>query len=257
MVLKGKIAWVTGAGTGIGNAAATELARSGATVVISGRRKDVLESAVKAIVAEGGRAEALALDATDKAAVARGAADIIARHGRVDILVNSAGTHVAKRFLKDLVPEDWDKVVAINLNGAFYCIAAVLPSMRASKGGLVINIASWFGRWPGYLGGAAYNASKQAMSTMTHQINIEEGLNGIRGCCIYPGEVATPLLKARPIPPSQAAIDTMLKPEDLGRAVRFVAESPAHVCINDLVISPTWNRLILGDADIKLAPARA
>ncbi len=257
MVLKGKIAWVTGAGTGIGNAAATELARSGATVVISGRRKDVLESAVKAIVAEGGRAEALALDATDKAAVARGAADIIARHGRVDILVNSAGTNVAKRFLKDLVPEDWDKVVAINLNGAFYCIAAVLPSMRASKGGLVINIASWFGRWPGYLGGAAYNASKQAMSTMTHQINIEEGLNGIRGCCIYPGEVATPLLKARPIPPSQAAIDTMLKPEDLGRAVRFVAESPAHVCINDLVISPTWNRLILGDADIKLAPARA
>jgi NADP-dependent 3-hydroxy acid dehydrogenase YdfG len=257
MVLKGKIAWVTGAGTGIGNAAATELARAGATVVITGRRKDVLESAVKAIVAEGGKAEALALDATDKAAVAKGAADIIARHGRVDILVNSAGTNVAKRFLKDLVPEDWDKVVAINLNGAFYCIAAVLPSMRASGGGLVINIASWFGRWPGYLGGAAYNASKQAMSTMTHQINIEEGLNGIRGCCIYPGEVATPLLKARPIPPSQAAIDTMLKPEDLGRVVRFVAESPAHVCINDLVISPTWNRLILGDTDIKLAPVRA
>ncbi len=256
MSLKGKIAWITGAGTGIGNAAAAELAKAGATVVISGRRKDVLDAAAKDIVTAGGKAEALALDATDKAAVAAGAAGILARHGRIDILVNSAGTNVAKRFLKDLVPEDWDKVVAINLNGAFYCVAAVLPAMRANKDGMVINIASWFGRWPGYLGGAAYNASKQAMATMTHQINIEEGLNGIRGCCIYPGEVATPLLKARPIPPSQQAVDTMLKPEDLGRAVRFVAESPAHVCINDLVISPTWNRLILGDTDIKLAPVR-
>jgi NADP-dependent 3-hydroxy acid dehydrogenase YdfG len=256
MSLNGKIAWVTGAGTGIGNAAAAELARAGATVIISGRRKDVLEAAAKQIAADGGKAEALALDATDKAAVAKGAADIIARHGRVDILVNSAGTNVAKRFLKDLVPDDWDKVVAINLNGAFYCVAAVLPTMRANKDGVVINIASWFARWPGYLGGAAYNASKQAMVTMTHQINIEEGLNGIRGCCIYPGEVATPLLKARPIPPSQEAVDTMLKPEDLGRAVRFVAESPRHVCINDLVITPTWNRLILGDTDIKLAPQR-
>ncbi len=257
MSLEGRIAWVTGAGTGIGNAAAGELAQAGATVIVSGRRKDVLEAAVKAIVAAGGKAEALAMDATDKTAVAKAGADLIARHGRVDILVNSAGTNVARRFLKDLVPDDWDKVVAINLNGAFYCVAAVLPAMRAKKDGLVINIASWFARWPGYVGGAAYNASKQAMVTMTHQINIEEGLNGIRGTCIYPGEVATPLLKARPIPPSQAAVDTMLRPEDLGRAVRFVAESPKHVCINDLVITPTWNRLILGDSDIKLAPDRA
>lgn len=257
MSLKGKIAWVTGAGTGIGNATASELAKSGATVVISGRRKDVLATAAMDISAAGGKCEAEPLDVSDKAAVARGAAAILARHGRIDILVNCAGTNVAKRFYKDLVPDDWDKVIAINLNGSLYCMTAVLPGMRANQDGLIINISSWLGRWPGYLGGAAYNASKHAMASMTNQLNLEEGLNGIRGCCIYPGEVATPILKSRPVPPSQQAIERMLKAEDLGRAVRFVAESPAHVCINELVITPTWNRLLLGDTDIKLAPDRA
>ena len=256
MNLKGKIAWVTGAGTGIGNATASELAKSGATVVISGRRKDVLATAAMDISAAGGKCEAEPLDVSDKAAVARSAAAILARHGRIDILVNCAGTNVAKRFYKDLVPDDWDKVIAINLNGSLYCMTAVLPGMRANHDGLIINISSWLGRWPGYLGGAAYNASKHAMASMTNQLNLEEGLNGIRGCCIYPGEVATPILKSRPVPPSQQAIERMLKAEDLGRAVKFVAESPAHVCINELVITPTWNRLILGDTDIKLAPAR-
>ena len=257
MSLKGKIAWVTGAGTGIGNATAGELAKSGATVVISGRRKDVLATAAMDISAAGGKCEAEPLDVSDKAAVARGAAAILARHGRIDILVNCAGTNVAKRFYKDLVPDDWDKVIAINLNGSLYCMTAVLPGMRANKDGLIMNISSWLGRWPGYLGGAAYNASKHAMASMTNQLNLEEGLNGIRGCCIYPGEVATPILKSRPVPPSPQAIERMLKAEDLGRAVRFVAESPAHVCINELVITPTWNRLLLGDTDIKLAPDRA
>ena len=257
MSLKGKVAWVTGAGTGIGNATASELAKSGATVVISGRRKDVLETAAMDISAAGGKCEAEPLDVSDKAAVARSAAAILARHGRIDILVNCAGTNVAKRFYKDLVPDDWDKVIAINLNGSLYCMTAVLPGMRANQDGLIINISSWLGRWPGYLGGAAYNASKHAMASMTNQLNLEEGLNGIRGCCIYPGEVATPILKSRPVPPSPQAIERMLKAEDLGRAVRFVAESPAHVCINELVITPTWNRLLLGDTDIKLAPDRA
>ena len=254
MSLIGKIAWITGAGTGIGNSAAMELAKSGATVVLSGRRQDVLQQAAADIVAAGGLAEVAALDVSDKAAVAKEAAELLARHGRIDILVNCAGTNVAKRYYKDLVPDDWDKVMAINLHGALYCMTAALPSMRANQDGLIINISSWLGRWPGYLGGAAYNASKHAMASMTNQLNIEEGLNGIRGCCIYPGEVATPILKSRPVPPSQQALDRMLKAQDLGRAVRFVAESPRHVCINELVITPTWNRLLLGDTDLRLGP---
>jgi len=145
-------------------------------------------------------------------------------------------------------------VVDINLNGALYCTLAVLPLMRARRDGLVINIGSWFARYPGYVGGAAYNASKQALTAMTHQLNLEEGLHGIRACVIHPGETVTPMQRARPKPPSPEDQAKMLKMEDLGRVVRFVAESPAHVCLNEIVITPTWNRLILGGGEMLLAP---
>jgi NADP-dependent 3-hydroxy acid dehydrogenase YdfG len=256
MALDGKVAWVTGAGTGIGQAIAMELARAGATVAVSGRRKDVLDAAVKEIAAADGKAAAVPLDVSDKAAVASAAGEILQRHGRIDILVNCAGTNVVKRLYKDLSPEDWDKVMGINLDGALYCMSAALPSMREHRNGLVINVSSWLGRWPGYLGGAAYAVSKHAMAAMIHQLNIEEGVNGIRGCVIYPGEVATPMLKARPVPPAPQEVEKMLKVEDLARTVRFVAEAPQHVCFNEIVISPTWNRLILGGDDIKLGPPR-
>ena len=253
-VLKGKVAWVTGGGSGIGQAGAVELARSGATVVVSGRRDSALAETEALIERAGGTAEAQAVDITDRDAVARAAAAILARHGRVDILVNCAGVNIPKRFFKDLATTEWNRVVDINLNGALYCTLVVLPSMRERREGLIINIGSWFARYPGYVGGAAYNASKQALAAMTHQLNLEEGLHGIRGCVIHPGETVTPMQRARPKPPSPENQAKMLKMEDLGRVVRFVAESPAHVCLNEIVITPTWNRLILGGGEMLLAP---
>jgi len=252
--LSGKIAWLTGAGSGIGQAGAVELARAGATVVISGRRAEALEDTRKLVTAAGGEVHKLPLDVADRHQVAHAAKTLLDGHGRCDILVNSAGVNVPKRYYKDLVPEDWDKVIGINLNGALYCITALLPAMRAQKDGLVINISSWLGRWVGYLGGPAYGASKHALATITHHLNIEEGMHGIRGCVIYPGEVATPLVKWRPVPPAQADIDRMLKPEDLGRTIRFVAEMPAHACLNEIVITPTWNRLLVGGGELSLGP---
>ena len=151
-------------------------------------------------------------------------------------------------------PDSWDHVRAVNLDGAFYCTAATLPAMRERRDGLVISISSWFGRHDGYLAGPAYNASKHAMASMSASLNIEEGANGIRSCVIFPGEVATEILKVRPVQPSAEDIARMLKPEDLGRLVRFLAEAPPHMCINEIVVSPTWNRMILGGADLQLAP---
>ena len=252
--LSGKIIWVTGGGSGIGQAAALELARAGARVIVSGRRAPALAETEALIKQAGGRGEAQAADVADKESVKRAAEAILARHGRVDILVNCAGVNIPKRFFKDLEAAEWDRVVGINLNGALYATLAVLPSMRARRDGLVINIGSWFARYQGYLGGAAYNATKQALTTMTHQLNIEEGLNGIRGCVIHPGETVTPMQRARPKPPSPEDQAKMLKMEDLGRVVRFVAESPAHVCVNEIVVTPTWNRLILGGGEMLLAP---
>src|SRR5258708_34809207 len=230
--LSGKIAWVTGGGSGIGQGAAVELARAGATVVVSGRRVAALAETEALIKQAGGKAEVEAVDTSDKQAGGRASAAILARHGRIDILVNCAGTNVPKRFFKDLEATQVDRVVGINLNGALYCTLAVLPSMRERRDGLVIHVASWFARYQSYLGGAAYNASKQALCALVHQINIEEGMHGIRACAIHPGETVTPLQKARPKPPSPEDQARMLNMEDLGRVGRVIAESPAHACVN-------------------------
>jgi NAD(P)-dependent dehydrogenase (short-subunit alcohol dehydrogenase family) len=243
--LAGRVAWVTGGGSGIGLAGARELARAGAHVVISGRTAATNEKAL-AELKQAGSAEAFLLDVADKQAVATAAAGIEKRHGRIDILVNSAGTNVGKRYFSNMSAQGWDEVVAINLSGLFYCCHAVIPGMRARKDGLIVNVSSWAGRYASSLTGPAYNATKRAVIALTETINIEECTNGIRATSILPGEVATPIMEKRPIPPSQEERKRMAQPEDLGRAILFVATMPARTCVNELVIAPTWNRLVIG-----------
>jgi NADP-dependent 3-hydroxy acid dehydrogenase YdfG len=247
MALAGRVAWITGAGSGIGLAGARELAAAGAKVVMSGRRAAVLEREAAAIPG----AEIEPLDVGDRAAVARVADAILARHGRIDILVNSAGLNTPNRFWRDQTTDGYEEVVRINLHGTFYCVHAVLPSMRARRDGLIVNIASWAGRHVMALVGPAYNAAKHAVVALTETINIEEGANNIRACAICPGEVATPILERRPVPPSPQERAKMLQPEDLGRTIRWVAEQPPHVCVNEILLSPTWNRIYLGGPDIQ------
>jgi NADP-dependent 3-hydroxy acid dehydrogenase YdfG len=245
--LKGKVAWITGAGTGIGLAGAKALAEAGATVVMSGRRKEVLAPEAEKIRIKGGSAEVEVLDVADAKAVRKVADAILARHGHIDILLNSAGLNVTNRYWKNQTPEGWNEVVGINLDGSFYTTFAVIPSMRARKDGLIINVSSWAGVHHPKLTGAAYNASKHAVTAMTETINMEECTNGIRACAICPAEVATPIMDRRPVPPSAEDRARMLQPADMGRTIRFIAELPAHVCINQLIISPTWNRMYVND----------
>ena len=239
--LKGKIAWITGGGSGIGLSAAQELAKAGAKVVISGRSDKTLKEALKQV-----KAEALACDVGDKAQVASVAAEIQKRHGRVDVLVNSAGINLPKRNFRDVSNEGWDEIVRVNLSGMFYCIQAVLPGMRTRKDGVIINVSSWFGRYANALGGPGYGATKRAVLALTEQLNIEECANGIRATSVLPGEAATPILEKRPVPPSAEVRAKMLQSEDLGRTIAFIAALPARVCVNEIIISPTWNRFILG-----------
>jgi len=248
--LDGKVAWITGGGSGIGEAGAEALAGAGARVVVSGRRAGPIEAVAARILAAGGRAEAMALDVADAAACERVAAGILERHGRVDILVNNAGLNAPNRYWKNLTPADWNLVVGVNLNGPLYCTRAVLPAMRQARDGLVINVASWAGKFDTYLTGPAYNATKHALVSMTMSLNIEECVNGIRATAICPGEVATPIMAARPTPPGADEMARMLAPDDLARTIRFVAEMPARACVNEILISPTWNRMWLGGADL-------
>ena len=241
--LDGKIVWITGAGSGIGQASAFALAGDGAKLVLSGRRPAPLEETAGKIRADGGAAEVEALDIADKAAVRAAAEGIHGRHGRIDILVNSAGLNVPNRHWADLDTEGWERVVQVDLNGAFYCTHAVLPIMRAQGDGLIVNVSSWAGRYDTKLTGPAYNAAKHGLLAMNASLNLEEGPNGIRGCAICPGEVATPILDSRPVPVSDEDKARMLQQEDLGETVLFVARMPARACVNEILISPTWNRL--------------
>jgi NAD(P)-dependent dehydrogenase (short-subunit alcohol dehydrogenase family) len=245
--LKGKVAWITGGGSGIGLAGAEELVKAGARVVISGRTDKTNREAEKKLQALGD-AEAVALEVSDKKAVFAAAAGIEKRHGRIDILVTSAGTNISgpKRNFKTMSAEGWDEVVAINLNGLFYCCLAVIPGMRARKDGLIINISSWAGRYASSLTGPAYNATKRAVIALSESINMEECMHGIRACSVLPGEVATPIMRKRPVPPSAEEMARMAQPEDFGKAILFVATMPARSCVNELVIAPTWNRFYVG-----------
>lgn len=241
--LSGQVAWITGAGSGIGRAGALALADAGATVVVSGRRRDALEETAAMVSERAGTCRIEVLDVSDAEAVAVVAAAVHGTAGRIDILVNSAGMNVPERHWDRVAAAQWDQVVRINLDGTFYCTQAVLPLMRAQGGGLMIHISSWAGRYDSYLTGPAYNAAKHAVVAMSASLNLEEGRHGIRSCTICPGEVATPILDKRPVPVSDQDKARMLQPEDLGATIRFVAELPPRACMNEILVSPTWNRI--------------
>src|SRR5947207_8789716 len=128
-----RVAWVTGGGSGIGEAGAEALAADGWTVVVSGRRKDALDSVVAKIGKSGGKAEALALDVSKSDDVSRAAEQIVAKHGRIDLLVNSAGINVPKRSWADMEIDGCSELVEINLNGVLYCLRAVMPALSKQK----------------------------------------------------------------------------------------------------------------------------
>jgi len=243
MTKQGKrVAWVTGGGSGIGEAGAEALAADGWIVVVSGRRKEPLNSVVAKIKEAGGEAEAVPLDVSNSADVQKVADQILEKYGRIDLLVNSAGVNVPKRRWQDMELEGWNKLVDINLNGVLYCMRAVLPAMRRQKDGCIINVSSWAGRHVSKMTGPAYTTTKHAVLALTHSFNMDEGVNGLRACCLMPGEVATPILKLRPVVPSDEEQAKMLQSEDLGHTIAFIASMPPRVCINEVLISPTWNR---------------
>ena len=240
--LSGKIVWVTGAGSGIGEAAALALAEAGAHTALTGRRAEPLHAVAERIAAAGGAASVHPGDLARAAEVERIVAALGERFGRLDILVNNAGLNIHAREWARLGPEGVDEVIGADLNAAFYCTIAVLPMMRAQHDGLLIHTASLAGRFVGPLSGPTYTAAKHGVVAMSHSINMEECVNGIRSCALCPGEVATPILDKRPVPVSAEERAKMVQPEDCANLIRYIAGLPPHVCINEVLISPTWNR---------------
>ena len=244
--IDGKVAWVTGAGTGIGRGGAMGLASAGARIILSGRREEPLEDTQMRIADAGGEAVIEPLDISDANAVYAVADAIKERFGRLDILVNSAGLNIPNRRWKVVEAEGWRSVIDIDLNGAFYCSHAALRIMREQRDGLIINISSLAGRRVSTVSGAAYTAAKHGLNAMSESLNLENCHLGIRACAICPGDVATDILDRRPFPPTAEARERMIQEKEMGETILFVAQMPPHVCINELVISPTWNLSYIG-----------
>jgi NADP-dependent 3-hydroxy acid dehydrogenase YdfG len=236
--LAGKVAVVTGGGSGVGKAAALLFLKEGAKVVIAGRDSAKL-NAVVAEAKAGDRLVAVATDVTSAAQCQSLIDSATKAFGRVDILVNNAGTNLKARTIRELTPESWDMMVRTNLDGAFYCTKAVLPQMFERKDGVIVNVVSVAGKRANPLGGAAYVAAKFGMGGLGLVLANEEKDSGVRVSNIYPGEIDTPILVHRPTPVSDAQRSIILKPEDVAEAVLFVAALPARVSIPELVIKPT------------------
>ncbi len=239
MKLQGKGAIVTGAGSGIGEAVARCFAEQGAAVVTVGRTLAKLERAKADAGPAGGRLYPYALDVSDRKAVEGMVAYAVETLPQIDILVNNAGTNVPARALDKLSPEDFERMIAVNLNGPFYLMRAVLPLMRERRDGLLITISSTAGVRTSTVAGAGYSAAKHGVRSLGLAAHLEEGGRGIRSCVICPGEVNTPILDNRPVVPDAARRAAMLQPEDLAQAALLAAALHPRACIPEMVIVPT------------------
>ncbi len=237
MKLQGQIAVITGGGTGIGLGIAHAFAEAGCTVVIAGRREEPLSLAASAWQGNGSLLYHC-VDVSNRESVQALFDWVHAEVGKIDILVNSAGTNIPNRTLADMEPDQWDSVMAINASGAYYCMLAAVPAMRSRGEGLVINISSISGVRATALGGVAYSASKFAMAALGMAASNEVNVDGVRVTNIYPGEVNTPILDKRPQVVTDEHKARMLKPADLGHLALSIATLPATAHVPEVTIKP-------------------
>ena len=233
MTLADKTAVVVGGGTGIGQAIARGLDAAGAQVVIGGRREEVLTQ-----TAAGTKMQWHVLDVGNRQQVDEFFAWCLQRLKHIDVLVNAAGLNVKDRSIKAMKPEQWDHVMNINATGAYNCLHAALPGMRARRSGTIINISSVAGKRAIALGGVAYAASKFAMTALGTCVANEVAEDGVRVTNLYPGEVNTPILDERPTPVSDEHRQRILQPEQVAQLVLNIIELPPSVHVPEVVIKP-------------------
>jgi NAD(P)-dependent dehydrogenase (short-subunit alcohol dehydrogenase family) len=229
---------VTGAGSGVGQATALALVAAGWSVVALGRRLSALEETRSRAGALAGRITAIACDIAQHDAVREVGARIEKEFGPVEVLVNAAGTNAPKRALEVLSDADYHAMMDTNLNGAYFCVQAFLPGMRARGSGTIVNIVSDAGKQASPKAGPAYVMSKFGLAGLTQAINAEERSRGIRAIGIFPGDIDTPLLNRRPVVPDEAARARMMQPEDIAACVLLAVQLPSRAVIEELVIRP-------------------
>jgi NADP-dependent 3-hydroxy acid dehydrogenase YdfG len=231
---------VTGAGSGVGRATALKFSSEGWRVVLVGRRPEALAMTLAAAPeSDRDRLIAKPCDLGQPAAVNAMVAEVIQHLGRIDAVVNAAGTNIPQRSLADLSHTDYAAVMDANINGVLYLVQAVLPTMRRAGAGTIVNVGSEAGLQASPKAGAAYVVSKFGLTGLTQTINAEERPNGIRATCIFPDDIDTDLLNRRPTPPSAEARARMMQPEDIAACAWFVTTLPARATVEEILVRPT------------------
>lgn len=232
--LKGKIALVTGSGSGIGKAIALGLSREGVDVAVNDVNQQNAEGTAAEIREAGSRALVAMASVADEKEVARMVDRIVAEWGGIDILVNNAGV-TNHLLIEDTEREEWDRVLSVNLSGAFNCSKAVAPSMKKRGGGRIINIVSYSGEHMTMIGGVSYTSSKSGIWGLTRQLSFELGPYQITVNGISPGNVITPMLRAGTTAEGLEAMKKwyplrdMPTPEDIADAAVFLASDRARM----------------------------
>jgi NAD(P)-dependent dehydrogenase (short-subunit alcohol dehydrogenase family) len=231
--LAGRVVLITGGGRGLGAAISRCLARAGATVVAADVRGDLAEQVAAGIRAEGGKAAAAALDVADEA----GGRDVIGRlqaeYGRLDALVNNAGVDLTVPF-EALGVADWDRIVAVNLRGAFLMARQVFPLMRRAGGGHIVNIVSTAAK-RAWANAAAYHASKWGLLGLSHALHVEGRPHRIKVTAVIAGGMRTPFLLDR-FPDLDPR--TLQDPAHVAAAVRWVLTQPDETVIAEVTVLP-------------------
>jgi 3-oxoacyl-[acyl-carrier protein] reductase len=231
--LDNKVAVVTGGGRGIGAAIARKLAGLGASVVVCGRTREAIEATSKSISQGGFRALAVACDVSDLHSVESLAREVENNFGRLDVLINNAGIGSFKNPLHTLPPEQWDKVLNINLRGVYYCVRSFVPMMIRAGGGHIVNISSLAGKNP-LPNGAAYAASKWGLNGLSYSLAEELRGHNIRVSVVCPGSTNTDLS-----PHEGKDTGKMLQPDDVAHVVEMLVTQEQQSFVSEVLLRPT------------------